>query len=173
MKNVSMRSSCETTSASTFKTVAYPPDSSLQCFSIAIRMSEIEQWPLVKIQLFTPIYAHWNICQPQSLYFFSPVRRYAMNKDSTVSGLQNCKTLDFTMPFCKQTQMVEFTLTCIERHMTSFPFPLYTKPSQNPWCRERNGRNNWLHPFYIPILWREVGYPFRIIISSEMGNLWR
>lgn len=39
MKNVSIRSSCVTTSASTLRTVAYPPPLSLQCVSIAMDRS--------------------------------------------------------------------------------------------------------------------------------------
>ena len=63
IRNVSILSSCSTGTASTLITLAYPPVGILQCFSIA-----------------------WKICHPYRLYFSSPVRRYAMNSDSTVSG---------------------------------------------------------------------------------------
>lgn len=65
MRNVSILSSNSTGTASTLRILAYPPVSTLQCFSIA-----------------------WKIDQPWLRYRTSPVRRNAMNRDSTVSGLR-------------------------------------------------------------------------------------
>jgi len=64
IKNVSILSSQVAGTSSTLRTLAYPPVSILQCFSIA-----------------------WKIDQPQLRYLTSPVKRKAMKSDSTVSGL--------------------------------------------------------------------------------------
>lgn len=66
IRKVSILSSSATGSASTFSTLAYPPDATRQCASIASKIS-----------------------QPHCRYCGSPVRRHAIKSDSTVSGLHH------------------------------------------------------------------------------------